>query len=34
MMNAIAQESPAANMNDESHTMSSDMSGPVCYDRI
>lgn len=28
-MNTITQESPAPNMTDEGHTMSSDMSGPV-----
>lgn len=29
MMSSINQESPAQNMTDEGHTMSSDMSGPV-----
>lgn len=31
MLNSITQESPAPNMTDEGHTMSSDMSGPVRY---
>lgn len=31
MLSGITQESPAANMADEGHTMSSDMSGPVRF---
>lgn len=31
MLNTITQESPAPNMTDEGHTMSSDMSGPVSF---
>lgn len=31
LMSSIIQESPAPNMIDDGHTMSSDMSGPVSF---